>query len=273
MGELACLPHLPLPPSAWSLLRASVSLHVSGDNGGSGTLIIQHNALLQFVKSMANSLNVSWRKCDRFLSQATSLFASDLLPNHYKIDVVVCMMDELGIPLTSDQWTQVKLFLRTHVCRRVGSNQCSGLPTGGRRRTGSRSRSRTSASTSALGSDRTISGSGGGPASSSSDCQAAEVVALRALVGQLQGRNNVLQNMLDSKNERVLQLQGDKRLLQQKVRRMKATQNKLHEKLQEGKQTSSTVGDFSLARVKTNNPGKWSWLMPLGKINVAVPCC
>lgn len=273
MGQLACLPHLPLPPSAWSLLRASVSLHVSGDSGGAGTLIIQHNALFQFGKSVANSLNVSWRKCERYLSNATHLFASDLLPNkYYKIDVVVCMMDELDIPLTSDQWTQVKLFLQTNACRRVGSNQCVGCPTRGRRQTGSRSRSRTSGS--ALGSDRAISGSGsGGPTTSSSNCQAAEVVALRALVHQLHGRNNVLQRVVESKNDRVLQLQGEKTLLQQKVRRLNATQNKLQEKLQAGTRTSATVGDFSLARVKTNNPGKWSWLTPLGKINVAVPCC
>ena len=60
-------------------------------------------------------------------------------------------------------------------------------------------------------------------------------------------------------------------MLQQKVRRTAVSKTKLEERLADSKQKALVPEVFSLAMVMVtqNNPGKWSWLTPLGKINVA----
>ena len=270
MGELACLHQLPLPPSVWSLLRASVSLCVDdvSDDSGDPVIVIHYNALVQFGKNVAKCVGQNWRKCERFMNESLSLFAYEHQMNHYRVDIVVCVLDQLGVPLTAGQWSQMKTFLKTQAIGRI-SRMPSQTSLQDEQQSSSRSRSRTpSSSISCLrqpASSRGLSGS----ASSSSQSTVAEQAQLRALVERLSSRNELLQNMLETKNVQVTQLRSDKRLLQQKCRRMAITNSKLEEKLAESKKNTLDSGDFSLARVKQRNPGKWSWLTPLGKINVA----
>lgn len=263
MGELSRLPHLPLPPTMWSTLRASVSLHANGDGPGSDAIIIQHNSLLQFARAVGNSLHVSHRKCDKFLSGQAPLFSSPQHPGHYKIDIVVCILDEMGVQISSEQWTQVTEFLRNMACRRVRLDNESDA------RTFSRSRSRSSLPSSST----FVSGEADATSAEnlSSTTSRTEVLALRALVNQLQSRNTLLESVLEAKTQKVDMLQKEKKQLQQQMRRVKKSCEKLTMQANNAHE-DSMANNFSLARVKTKNPGKWSWLTPLGKINVAVAC-
>ena len=65
------------------------------------------------------------------------------------------------------------------------------------------------------------------------------------------------------------QLNKEKRCLQQRLRRLSNAHDKLQAETADSKRDAAT-SNFSLARVQMKNPGKWSWLTPLGKINVAV---
>lgn len=119
MGKLPCLPHLPLPPTTWSLLRTSVSLHVNGDGPGLDTVIIHHNALVFFARSVANSSGQSCRKIEKFMKADAAIFVSTIHPDHYKIDVIVCILDELGVSISCEHWDQLKEYLRRTTCRNV----------------------------------------------------------------------------------------------------------------------------------------------------------
>ena len=277
MGDLPCLPHLPLPPTMWSMLRTSVSLHANGDGPGCDTVIIQHNSLLQFARAVANSVQVSHRKCDKFMNETASLFSSPHHPGHYNIDIVVCILDEVGVSISSGQWDQVKEFLRTTACRRVRLNtHRHDIFADSERDTGSthaassafsRSRSRTSLP----GSSTNVSVDAASTENFSSTSSRTEVLTLRAMVNQLQSRNTLLESVLDSKNNKVVTLQKEKRMLQQQVRRLRKSFETMNAKAADAHK-DSMANNFSLMRVKNTNPGKWSWLTPLGKINVAVAC-
>lgn len=262
MGDLSCLPHLPLSPTMWSTLRASVSLHANGDGPGRDAIIIQNNSLFQFARTVGNSLRVSHRKCDKFMNGQASLFSSPQHPGHYKIDIVVCILDEMGVSISAGQWVQVKEFLRTTACRRVRLDIESDTNTFSR----SRSRSSLPSSSTNLSGDAAST-----EYDLSSTTSQTEVLTLRALVNQLQSRNTMLESVLEAKAQKVGTLQKEKRLLQQQVRRIKKSNENLTVQVTNA-QDDSMANNFSLARVKSKNPGKWSWLTPLGKINVAVAC-
>lgn len=286
MGELACLPSLPLPPTTWSLLRACVSLRANGDGNGLDAVIIHHNTLIQVGRRLAQSLDKSWRNCERFLAQSTHLFLCDGLVHYYNIDVVACLLKALDVDVTPDLWAEIKAFLRRHACGRTEVVRASSAQRDISEQMSDVSRSRSPCSSargssalnpsSHFGCSVSVGASDDGHCQSSnrsaqsSSASCADMLALRSLVAKLQVQNMQLRSTLDNKDVKVNQLQKDKRLLQQQVRRLKAGNNKLQLQLADAENTDESM--FSLARVKKKNVKKWSWLTPLGRINVAVAC-
>lgn len=269
MGKLPCLPHLPLPPTTWSLLRTSVSLHVNGDGPGLDTVIIHHNALVFFARSVANSSGQSCRKIEKFMKADAAIFVSTIHPDHYKIDVVVCILDELGVSISCEHWDQLKEYLRRTTCRNVTLQHVNRTNERRQQTTDSEAEHCSLTASSRSRSRQTFSVGGVSTGQASSTSSTAETLALRALVDSLQSRNAILEVALDTRMAKLNQLNKEKRCLQQRLRRLSNAHDKLQAETADSKRDAAT-SNFSLARVQMKNPGKWSWLTPLGKINVAV---
>jgi hypothetical protein len=168
----------------------------------------------------------------------------------YNLNLLACLLDELSVIITEESWDAFLTAVLSVHCNNKKSAETTDDIGVACTQLASRTPSHTS-----MDSMDTI------------DSRDTVIFDQMQTLEAMLGDKTELQEQNATKDQIIAELQKQKKLLQQKVRRLSSSLNEANKK-----ECENTSASMSLERVGKHSDGKkWRWLTPAGCVNAAVP--